>query len=140
MRRVQLLRSSIKSKAITYNWHDPQTSFIEAVLSRGDRRLGAVIEDVWLNGGKLDSWGEHFSFDRCQESFKRCHIDPSYYANREIGEEEILPWSITSTGVKDEYLLSERHTAQRGEITPDCRRQCTQCGASELYTGGVCDE
>ncbi len=140
MRRVALLRSSIRSKAITYNWHDPQTSFIEAVLSRGDRRLSKVIEDVWRHGGRLDSWGEHFSFERWQESFERCKIDPGYYANREIGESEILPWSITSTGVKDEYLLSERHAARRGEITPDCRRQCTLCGASEIYTGGACDE
>lgn len=140
MRRVNLLRSSLKSKAITYNWHDPETSFIEAVLSRGDRRLGAVIEDVWSHGGRLDSWGEHFSFARWQDSFARCGIDPCYYANREIGEDEILPWSVTSTGVKDEYLLKERHTAKKGEITPDCRRQCTLCGASELYTGGDCDE
>ena len=73
-------------------------------------------------------------------SFARCGIDPCYYANREIGEDEILPWSVTSTGVKDEYLLKERHTAKKGEITPDCRRQCTLCGASELYTGGGCDE
>ena len=140
LRRVTLLRNSIHSKAITYNWHDAETSFIEAVLARGDRKIGKVIEQVWRDGGKLDSWGEFFSFDRWMQAFEKTGIDPAFYANREIGEDEILPWSVTSTGVDVAYLKNERHTAYRGEITPDCRRQCTGCGANKLYREGVCDE
>ncbi len=140
MRRVALLRSTMRSKSITYNWHDADTSYIEAVLARGDRKVGKVIEQVWRDGGRLDSWGEHFSFDRWMKAFEKTGVDPDFYATREIGENEILPWSITSTGVNEEYLKNERHTAYRGEITPDCRRQCTGCGANRLYREGVCDE
>ena len=140
MRRVALLRSTMRSKSITYNWHDADTSYIEAVLARGDRKVGKVIEQVWRDGGRLDSWGEHFSFDRWMNAFEKTGVDPDFYAIREISENEILPWSITSTGVDEEYLKNERHTAYRGEITPDCRRQCTGCGANRLYKEGVCDE
>ena len=83
-RRVTLLRNTMRSKAIIYNWHDPETSFIEAVLARGDRRIGRVIEQVWRDGGRLDSWGEHFSFERWMKAFEKCGIDPTYYANRSI--------------------------------------------------------
>lgn len=140
MRRVTLLRDSMKSKAITYNWHDAETSYIEAVLARGDRRLGKVIEQVWRDGGKLDSWGEHFSFERWMNAFEKVGLDPTFYANRVIGEDEILPWSITSTCVKEDYLKSERHTAYEGKITPDCRRQCTDCGVSRINKGVPCDD
>ena len=139
-RRVKLLRGAMKSKAITYNWHDPQTSFIEAVLARGDRKIGAVIEQVWRDGGGLDSWGEHFSFERWINAFEKCGIDPAYYANRTIDEKEILPWSVTSTCVDAEYLKNERHTAYEGNITPDCRRQCTNCGVSRINREVKCDE
>ena len=139
-RRVKLLRGAMKSKAITYNWHDPQTSFIEAVLARGDRKIGAVIEQVWRDGGGLDSWGEHFSFERWMNAFEKCGIDPAYYANRTIDEDEVLPWSVTSTCVDPEYLKKERHTAYEGNITPDCRRQCTNCGVSRINREVKCDE
>jgi len=140
IRRVTLLRDSMRSKAITYNWHDPETSFIEAVLARGDRRVGDAVEQVWRDGGKLDSWGEHFSFERWMSAFEKTGIDPAFYANREIGEDEILPWSVTSTCVNDEYLKCERHTAYEGRITPDCRKQCTDCGVSRINKGVPCDE
>jgi len=140
MRRVTLLRDSMKSKAITYNWHDAETSYIEAVLARGDRRVGKVIEQVWKDGGRLDSWGEHFSFERWMNAFDKVGLDPAFYANRVIGEDEILPWSVTSTCVNEEYLKSERHTAYEGKITPDCRRQCTDCGVSRINKGVPCDD
>lgn len=139
-RRVELLRSVMRTKAITYNWHAPDTSFIEAVLSRGDRRVGRVIEEVWRNGGKLDSWNEYFSFERWLKAFETCNVDPSFYANRERGEGEIMPWDMISPGVRKEYLLKERHRAYESVITPDCRRQCTGCGADKLLCGGKCDE
>ena len=140
MRRVELLRDSMRSKAITYNWHDAETSYIEAVLARGDRRVGKVIEQVWKDGGRLDSWGEHFSFQRWMDAFEKVGLDPAFYANRVIDESEILPWSITSTCVNEEYLKCERHTAYEGKITPDCRRQCTDCGVSRINKGVPCDD
>ena len=139
-RKVELLRTNMRAKAITYNWHEPETSFIEAVLARGDRRVGAVLEEVWRTGGKMDAWGDCFSFVRWQNAFKSCGVDPRFYANRERGRDELLPWSVTSVGVDTDYLWSEREQAYRGVITPDCRKKCTNCGARALYKEGRCDD
>ncbi len=140
MRRVELLRTAMREKAIHYNWHDPETSFIEAALSRGDRRLGSVLREVVRRGGRLDSWSEYFSFDRWMKAFEACGLDPAFYACRERAHDEILPWRVISAGVDDEYLWRERENAYRGTVTPDCRQKCTGCGASGLLTeGGRCD-
>ena len=140
-RRVDLLRNSIKNKSIQYNWHEMETSYIEAVLARGDRRLGKLLETVWRKGGRLDSWSEYFSFERWMEAFAETGIDPDFYALRERPEDEILPWSMIDIGVHPEYLWREREQAYRSVITPDCRVQCMGCGANCLLPDGVfCDE
>lgn len=138
-RRVKLLCESMRSKAINYNWHDTETSVIEGVLARGDRRLGALLEEVHKNGGRLESWSEYFSFDRWIKAFEKLGIDADFYLNRERMKDEILPWSHLSAGVETEFLWSERETAYKEEITPDCRVKCTGCGASLLYKEGECD-
>ena len=139
-RRVALLREHLRSKSISYNWHDPETSFIEAALARGDRRMGAVLEEVWRRGGRLDSWGEYFSYERWMEAFEACGVDPAFYANRDRARDELFPWDFVDVGVRREYMWSEREASRRSEITPDCRKMCMGCGASRLYTGGDCDE
>lgn len=140
-RRVDLLRNSIKNKSIQYNWHEMETSYIEAVLARGDRRLGKLLETVWRKGGRLDSWSEYFSFERWMEAFAETGIDPDFYALRERPKDEILPWSMIDIGVHPEYLWREREQAYRSVITPDCRVQCMGCGANCLLPDGVfCDE
>ena len=140
-RRVDLLRKSIKNKSIQYNWHEMETSYIEAVLARGDRRLGKLLETVWRKGGRLDSWSEYFSFERWMEAFAETGIDPDFYALRERPKDEILPWSMIDIGVHPEYLWREREQAYRSVITPDCRVQCMGCGANCLLPDGVfCDE
>lgn len=139
-RRVALLRNHLHTRAITYNWHDADTSLIEAVLSRGDRRIGAVIEKVWRDGGKLDSWSEYFSFDRWMSAFNSCGLDPKFYACRERNFDEILPWSRVSMGVKPEFLWKELQKCYKAELSYDCRKKCTQCGALSLLKGGRCDE
>ena len=138
LRKVTLLREHMRNKSITYNWHDPETSFLEAALSRGDRRLAEVIETAWQNGAKFDSWSEYFSLQTWLDAFEACGLDPSFYANRGREKDEVLPWSVISDGVKTSYLWKERETAYRGEITPDCRVKCTGCGANKLCEGGVC--
>ncbi len=138
-RRVALLRSSITAKNVTYNWHDADTSFIEAALSRGDRRMDAVIESVWRNGGRLEAWSDYFSFKRWMAAFRDCGLDPAFYASRERGEDEVLPWSRVSMGVDTELLLRERHRAYEGVLSPDCRAGCSACGAAALLKGGRCD-
>ena len=136
-RRVKLLADNMKSRAINYNWHDPETSLIEAVLSRGDRRLGAVIEHVWRNGGRMEAWSENFSLQRWLDAFKACGLDPAFYANRERGRDEIMPWQRINMGVRPEHLWRERERAYSFTLTPDCSVRCTGCGASALTKGGL---
>lgn len=140
-RRVDLLRNSIKNKSIQYNWHEMETSYIEAVLARGDRRLGKLLETVWRKGARLDSWSEYFDFERWMEAFAETGIDPDFYALRERPKDEILPWSMIDIGVHPAYLWREREQAYRSVITPDCRVKCMGCGANCLLPKGVfCDE
>ena len=137
-RRVQLLRQAMTTKTVTYNWHDGQTSFIEAVLARGDRRLGNVLEAVWRKGGHLDAWEEYFSLDRWREAFEECGVDPAFYAYRRREKDEIMPWDMISSGVTRHYLWREYENAMAGVTTPDCRTRCNGCGANKLV-GGKCD-
>ena len=137
-RRVALLREAIKTKTVTYNWHDSDTSFLEAVLARGDRRMGKALETAWRKGAKLDAWEEYFSLNRWLEAFDECGLDPHFYANRTRAEDELMPWSMISSGVTEQYLLRERHRAYESVTTPDCRTHCNGCGAN-LLVGGKCD-
>lgn len=139
LRRVNLLRSSITAKSVTYNWHDAETSLIEAVLSRGDRRVADAIEAVWRAGGRLDSWTDYFSFERWMRAFEQCGIDPDFYAARERSTDEVLPWDMIDTGVRREHFLHEREMCYASALSPDCRRQCSACGAARLLKGGRCD-
>lgn len=136
---MKLLREHMRGRSIRYNWHDPDTSFLEAVFSRGDRRVAEVIEEAWRQGAKFDAWSESFDFDRWMAAFDSCGLDPRFYANRERAKDEVLPWSVTSTGVTTPFLWRERERAYQAVITPDCRMQCTGCGADKLYPGGKCD-
>lgn len=137
-RRVNLLREAIKTKTVTYNWHDSDTSFLEAVLARGDRRMGKVLETAWRKGAKLDAWEEYFSLDRWLEAFDQCGLDPHFYANRTREKDELMPWAMISSGVTESYLWRERERAFAGVTTPDCRTHCNACGANRLV-GGKCD-
>ena len=136
-RRVKLLRNAITAKAVTYNWHDGDTSFLEAVLARGDRRLGKVLEQAFRKGAHLDAWSEYFDLSRWEEAFAECGLDPAFYANRVRSQEEILPWSVISCYVSDKYLWHQRELAYQSVPTPDCRTQCSGCGAN-VVEGGEC--
>ena len=139
LRRVELLRSSITARNVTYNWHDAETSVIEAALSRGDRKLSAVIEEVWKNGGRLEAWSDYFSYQRWVDAFAKCGLDLDFYASRERGEEELLPWDMIDVGVRKAHLLHERQQCYASALSPDCRKQCSACGAARLLKGGKCD-
>ena len=139
LRRVELLRSSIMARNVTYNWHDAETSVIEAALSRGDRKLSAVIEEVWKNGGRLEAWSDYFSYQRWVDAFAKCGLDLDFYASRERGEEELLPWDMIDVGVRKAHLLHERQQCYASALSPDCRKQCSACGAARLLKGGKCD-
>lgn len=137
-RKQQLLRDHMP-RAINFSWHDPQTSYIEAVFARGDRRLADVLEEAWRSGCKFDGWGEHFSIKKWLQAFRKVGLDPDFYATRERGTDEVLPWDHLSCGVPKRHFLRERNMAYRSEITPDCRAKCTGCGANKMLEGGVCN-
>ena len=137
-RRVKLLREAMNTKSVTYNWHPSPTSFMEAVISCGDRRLGKVIETAWRKGETLSAWEDYFDLNRWMEAFEECGLDPHFYANRRRSEDEILPWSMISCGVAPGYLKREHALSYEGVTTPDCRTHCNACGANCLV-GGKCD-
>ncbi|WZL71574.1 TIGR03960 family B12-binding radical SAM protein [Clostridiaceae bacterium 35-E11] len=136
--KQQYLKSRLKHKNIKYNYHDTETSFLEGVFARGDRRLNKVLIKAWEKGCKFDGWGDHFKFDKWIEAFEECNIDPHFYANRQREYEEILPWDHIDIGVTKRYLIAEDKKAQQEILTHDCRVGCTGCGINQGLTGGIC--
>ncbi|NOZ22223.1 MAG: TIGR03960 family B12-binding radical SAM protein [Planctomycetes bacterium] len=123
------LYGKLRSRRIRLSVHKTDRSFLEGVFARGDRKLGQVILKAWRKGCKFDSWDEHFLSDTWAETFAECGIDPTFYANRERGLDEVLPWSHISTGVTMAYLKKEREHAFAHQMTPDCRTAgCQGCG------------
>ena len=137
-RRVALLRERINTKTVTYNWHPSPTSFMEAVISRGDRRLCDVLEAAFRKGAKLDAWEDYFSLPRWLEAFDECGLDPHFYANRRREHGEVMPWAHIDVGVSDAFLMREHDRCYEGVTTPDCRTKCSACGANCLI-GRACD-
>ena len=128
-KRQQLLSSKIKGRKVEHRWHDPDQSFLEAVFSRGDRRLAVVLEKAWQLGCRLDGWSEYFRMDLWEQAFAETGCDPEFYANRAIPENETLPWQHLSPGLELDFLLTERSRAFLGLTTADCSfKQCQACG------------
>ena len=139
LRRCRLLKSHFYSKSIEYNYHGPDLSRLEAVFARGDRRLGAVIEEAVKNGAKLDGWDEYFNYSKWFDALAACGIDADFYTVRGYGEDEVLPWDTIDVGVKKKFLLRERRRAYEETVTPDCRNGCAGCGANCLLKEVQCD-
>ena len=139
LRRVHLLKENLRSRAVDYRYHSSDLSFLEAVLARGDRRLGPVLEYAVRHGARLDGWDEYFRFDVWMDAFRACGVDPAYYAQRAYGREELLPWETIDVGISKHFFWRERERAYRSEISPDCRAGCGGCGANKLEGGVICD-
>lgn len=137
--KQDLLKKELRHRSIVYNWHQPETSFLEAVFARGDRRLGQVLIKAWEKGCRFDGWVEHFDFEKWMEAFKECAVDPDFYALRRRSYEEVLPWEHIQVGVSREFLIREHKRALAGKVTPYCRKVCANCGIDEFFGGGVCD-
>lgn len=135
-RKQRLLKDALKYiKGVTYNWHDTRLSMLEAVFSRGDRKLSGVLEEAFRLGCRFDSWMELFDYDKWMKAFEAAGISKEFYANRERGENEIFPWDMIDTGVSREFLWSEKKASLAGVTTPDCREGCLGCGLREA---GLC--
>lgn len=138
-RKQEVMRAALRSRKINLDWHDAETSYLEAVLARGDRRVGKVIETAWKKGCNFDSWDEHFKFDTWMEAFEECGVDPEFYALRTRSYDEVMPWDIFDYGVTKKFIINENKKAHEGVTTPNCRQKCSGCGANCLK-GGACFE
>ncbi|OPJ55550.1 TIGR03960 family B12-binding radical SAM protein [Alkalithermobacter paradoxus] len=136
--KQRYLSKKLKNRNIRYNYHDSNTSFLEAVIARGDRRLSKVIYDAFKKGCKFDGWTDHFKFDLWVEAFEENGIDMDFYATRNRSYDEILPWDHINTGVSKKFLISENERALRGELTTDCRLNCKACGVNVDIARGMC--
>jgi radical SAM family uncharacterized protein len=131
-RRVALIRKSGLRRGIDLRWHDPASSLIEAVMSRGDASIAALVEAAWRKGACFDAWSDRFSLDRWLDAASGLGIDMEALAGRDYCLDEPLPWGHVSTGVSEEYLKMEHERAFAGLTTPDCTfASCTSCGACE---------
>ncbi len=128
-RRQRLLREHMPRKGVDLSWHDAETSFLEAVLARGDRSLADAIEAAWRAGAAFDAWTERFSLGRWLDAFERCGIDAAAVASRPFTVGGPLPWAHIDSGISEAFLRLERERAERGETTEDCTfGECTGCG------------
>ncbi len=131
------IHSQLNQKRIKYNWHDTDTSELEGVLARGDRRLGPVILEVYKRGQIYDAWTEYFNYQTWLDVMEEMGIDKDFYTTRERSDDEIFPWDFLDIGVTKRFLLNEWHNARAGIVTPNCRDKCSGCGAA-VFGGGIC--
>jgi radical SAM family uncharacterized protein len=125
----ELLKSGLQRKGIRLSWQEPKFSLLEAVLSRGDRRLGQVIYRAWQLGAVFDGWSEHFNYDIWLRAFEETGIDPNFYARRQRSLDEPLPWGHIDTGISADFLKREYKRALEEKETPDCNHHaCNACG------------
>lgn len=136
--KIKLLKKEIRDNKVTFNYHDPKISYLEAVLARGDRRLSKALFKAWELGCKFDGWSDFFDYNKWMEAFKASGIDPDFYALRKRNIDELLPWDFIDIGVDKEYLISEYEKAKDGTLTRDCRLGCNNCGINRSFLGGVC--
>ena len=132
------LVENARSRKSRLSWSDPETSFLEAVLARGDRRVCPVIYEAFKMGCKFDSWGEYFRFDVWMSAFEKCSVDPKFFANRRREYTEVLPWSHIDIGIPEGYFMNESIKAKNAVTTQNCREKCNGCGANKLL-GRACD-
>lgn len=135
-----MLKKSIRDPKVSFSTHDAATSYLEAVLARGDRRTGRAIELAWRKGAKFDGWGQFFKLDTWLEAFEEVGLDPEFYANRTRDFEEILPWEFLRVGVSKQFLWREYQRALDEKTTADCRNNCEACGVIQTYGKGVCHQ
>ena len=133
------LKTLLNRKSIRYNWHESDISVLEGLLARGDRRLSKLILSVYEKGGIYDAWSECFKKELWDEAIAENNIDVDFYVTRARNDDEIFPWDFIDTGVTKKFLLREWHNAQNEKVTPNCRMQCSGCGAAS-FGGGICYE
>jgi radical SAM family uncharacterized protein len=136
--KAKTLQKEIKDKKVSFSYHEPKLSYLEAVFARGDRRLSKALIKAWETGCRFDGWYDKFDFNKWMNAFEETNTDPDFFALRQRELTEVLPWDFIDIGVKKEYLISEYEKALSFTTTPDCRLGCTNCGVNHNLIGGVC--
>lgn len=126
--QIRLLQQELKGPGIHFTWNNPEETLLEAFLTRGDRKLGPVIQRAWELGARLDAWGEYFRFDLWQQAFADCSQEMDWFARRARPLDEILPWDHISAGLQKEFLAQEYVHTYAGGVVDDCREHCFSCG------------
>lgn len=143
LHRAYVVNHEIKEqknkKSIKYNWHEADVTVLEGILARGDRRIGPAIQRAYEKGCLFDSWSEWFQNERWLEAFAECGTDMDFYTTRERALDEIFPWDFIDIGVSRRFLEKEWKRAHEETVTPNCRQNCSGCGAAS-FGGGVCYE
>ena len=134
-RKIQLLRDATqKMKGVTLKWHDSRASVVEGLASRGDRRIGRVIERVWRAGGTFQEWSECFDIGRWEDAMAAEGLDFAWYVNRHREESEVLPWQHISAGLHKDFLWQDWQDALAEHGVEDCRwTPCYDCGVCTGY-------
>ncbi|MDD5448780.1 MAG: TIGR03960 family B12-binding radical SAM protein, partial [Actinomycetota bacterium] len=126
--KQEILKRALRGKGIRLSWNDPKSTFVEGLLSRGDRQLCRLVERVWRLGERFDSWSECFDFSKWKSAWEEEEINPFSYVYRERDTAEVLPWDHLDFGLDKSFLVKEYESALKGEIVPDCRIECPECG------------
>ena len=133
------MKAQLNRKSLKYNWHEADVTVLEGVFARGDRKVGAVIEEAYRLGCLYDSWTEYFNNDLWMQAFEKTGVDIPFYTLRKRDLDEVFPWDFIDIGVTKNFLKREWKKAMDGVVTPNCRQGCSGCGAA-IYGGGVCYE
>lgn len=135
----EAMRNQLNRKSLRYHWHTAELTVLEGTFARGDRKMGAVLLEAYRLGCMYDSWDENFSYETWMKAFENTGISPEFYNLRPRQEDELFPWDFIDCGVSRKFLRKEWEKAMQGEVTPNCREQCSGCGSAR-YGGGVCFE
>ena len=127
------LKENLRGPGLKLNWNNYQETLLEAVLSRGDRRLGAVIRRAWQLGARFDGWSDRFKVEAWRQAFRETGLSPDFYVRRPRPPEEVFPWDHIDAGVTKGYLDRDYQASLRGETRLDCREQCHACGIMTAF-------
>lgn len=134
--KIQAVKGAVRDPKVKFQYHEPYVSRMEAVLARGDRRIGKLLLRAYENGQIFDGWSEFFRYDVWVKSMEEAGIDGDFYANRLRDFDEVLPWDFIDIGVKKAYLKREYEKSMKALTTPDCRRKCNGCGIEDCEMWG----
>ncbi len=130
-KRLRFIRDALRGSRVRVKWNHPEMSWLEGIFARGDRRLSKTVIRAWKQGARFDAWSEHFKLELWEEALQATGIDPGFYLHRERSMRETMPWDHINSGVSTSFLIKEWHRAEKGQVTPDCRHGCLECGVCD---------